>query len=73
MTEFSYAQALLFFKEDIDQIKKKTNSKLVFEQDGASSHTSKSNIFFKTNYLLKMDGCNILLKKEFKNLYINNI
>ena len=45
MTEFSYGQALLFYKDDIDKIEKKINSKLIFEQDGASSHTSKSNIF----------------------------
>lgn len=55
MTEFSYAQALLFYKEDIEQIEKKTNSKLIFEQDGASSHTSKSNIFL-LNKLFTKDG-----------------
>ena len=55
MTEFSYAQALLFYKEDIEQIEKKTNSKLIFEQDGASSHTSKFNIFL-LNKLFTKDG-----------------
>ena len=44
MNNFAYGQALLFFKEDMDAINKKNNIKLIFEQDGASSHKSKSNI-----------------------------
>ena len=43
VNEFAYAQALLFFKEDIENFKKKFNCDLVFEQDGATPHTSQSN------------------------------
>ena len=42
MNEFSYAQALLYYKENLDELKKK-NSTILFEQDGASSHTSTNN------------------------------
>ena len=41
MNEFSYAQAILYYKESIEE--KKKNNKIIFQQDGASSHTSKSN------------------------------
>ena len=42
--EFSYAQALYYYKEDIEEICKKNKCSLLFEQDGAKAHTSKSNI-----------------------------
>ena len=45
MNEFSYGQALLFYKDDIKKIERDHNIKILFEQDGATSHTSKSNIF----------------------------
>ena len=44
LNEFSYEQALLYYKEDIDAIKKKFNKELILEQDGAKAHTSKNNI-----------------------------
>ena len=40
MTDFSYAQALEYYKENYEEFKK-NNENLYFEQDGASSHTSK--------------------------------
>ena len=40
MTDFSYAQALEFYKEKYEDFKKH-NKNLYFEQDGASCHTSK--------------------------------
>ena len=40
MRDFSYAQALEFYKENYEVFKKK-NENLYFEQDGASCHTSK--------------------------------
>ena len=40
MTEFSYAQALEYYKEKYDEFKKE-NDVLYFEQDGATCHTSK--------------------------------
>ena len=40
MRDFSYAQALEFYKENYEEFKKK-NENLYFEQDGASCHTSK--------------------------------
>ena len=55
MTEFSYGQTLLFYKEDIDELQKKVKSKIIFEQDGASSHTSKSNLFI-LNKLFTPEG-----------------
>ena len=44
MNNFAYGQALLFFMEDMDIINKKNNIKLIFEQDGAPAHKSKSNM-----------------------------
>ena len=55
MNEFSYGQALLFYQDDISRISQKANEEIIFEQDGASSHTSKSNIFL-LNKLFKKDG-----------------
>ena len=40
MTEFSYSQALEYYKENYDEYTK-DNEALYFEQDGASCHTSK--------------------------------
>ena len=44
MNDFAYGQTLVFYKEDIEEIKQKNNINLILEQDGASSHTSNSNI-----------------------------
>ena len=40
MQEFSYAQALEYYKDNFESFKK-LNKNMFFEQDGASSHTSK--------------------------------
>ena len=40
--EFRYAQAILNYKKDMERL----GENLIFEQDGARSHTSKSNIAF---------------------------
>lgn len=53
LNNFSYGQALLFYKEDVEQIKSENGVDLIFEQDGAKAHTCKANI--------------TLLKKLFKN------
>ena len=45
MNEFSYGQALLFYKDDIKEIEKNHKVNIIFEQDGAASHKSKANIF----------------------------
>ncbi len=42
MNEFSYAQAILYYNENLQEFKKK-NKNIIFEQDGASCHTSKNN------------------------------
>ena len=41
MNEFAYGQALLFYKNDIEKIEKEHKLKIILEQDGATSHTSK--------------------------------
>jgi hypothetical protein len=41
--EFCYAQAILNYKKDVERLSW-GNDMLIFEQDGARSHTSKSNI-----------------------------
>ena len=41
--EFSYAQILFYFKVDIERLKS-GNNKIYFEQDGATPHTTESNI-----------------------------
>ena len=44
MNEFSYAQALLFYKENIEELKKNNIIQKIFiEQDGATPHTSFNN------------------------------
>ena len=44
MNEFCYAQALLFYKENIEKLKKNNIiQKIFFEQDGATPHTSFNN------------------------------
>ena len=43
MNNFAYAQTILFFKEDIARINEKNRVNLIFEQDGAPAHKSKSN------------------------------
>ena len=45
MNQFSYGQSLLIHTDDINEIKKNRNLNLILEQDGASFHTSKENIF----------------------------
>ena len=45
MNEFTYGQALLFYKDDIEKIEKEHKLKIILEQDGATSHTIKSNVF----------------------------
>ena len=40
MQEFSYAQALEYYKDNFENFKKQ-NKNMFFEQDGAISHTSK--------------------------------
>ena len=52
--EFCYAQAILNYKKDMERL----NKDMIFEQDGARSHTSKANI--------------ALLNKKFKNKWIQN-
>ena len=42
MTDFAYGQTLLHYKKNFDEFKLK-NKNLVFEQDRASTHTSKAN------------------------------
>jgi len=36
MNEFAYGQALLFYKDDIEEVEKRKNIKLIFEQDGGN-------------------------------------
>ena len=42
MTDFSYGQTLLYYKENMDEFKKK-NKNIIFEKERASTHTSKTN------------------------------
>ena len=42
MNEFAYAQAILLYKKNIEELKK-INKNIIFEQDGATCHTSKAN------------------------------
>ena len=59
MNEFSYAQALFFYKDNIEEIKKNhIIHKIFFEQDGAKPHTSFNN--------------KKLLKNLFGGAYIQN-
>ena len=44
LNEFSYGQALFYFKEKIGLLNKKFNITLKFEQNDERAHTSKSNI-----------------------------
>ena len=44
MNDFAYGQALMFYKEDIDDIRDRYGVKLIFEQDGAATHKTKANI-----------------------------
>ena len=45
MNQFSYGQAWLFYKDDIEKIKREHKVQIIFDQDRAFSHRSKSNIF----------------------------
>ena len=45
VNEFAYAQALLFFKEDFDILKNKSNNTIYLEQDGANPQKSQLNKF----------------------------
>ena len=58
MNQFAYGQALLFYKDDIKEIEERENVKLIFEQDGATCHTSKANKY--------------LLNKLFHDNWIQN-
>ena len=57
LNQFAYGQALLYYKEDINEMKKKYEINLILEQDGAQAYTSKTNIallnelFNKDNWL----------------------
>ena len=44
VNEFSYAQSLLFYKDSFEELQKKSKARLYFEQDGATSHTTSSNL-----------------------------
>ena len=55
MNEFAYGQALLFYKDDIEEIEKREKIKIIFEQDGASSHTSRTNKYLLDTFF-KEDG-----------------
>ena len=55
-----YGQILVFYKVDIEEIKQKNNINLILKQDGASSHTSNSNI-------------NLLNEQFGKNGWIQNL
>ena len=55
MNEFAYGQALLFYKDDIEEIEKKEKIRIIFEQDGASSHTSSTSRYL-LNTFFKEDG-----------------
>ena len=45
MNQFENGQVLLFYKNDVEEIEKKENIKLIFEQDRATCHSSKSDKF----------------------------
>ena len=57
MTDFAYGQTLLYYKKNYDEFKLK-NKNLIFEQDRASTHTSKANtilantLFGEENWIL---------------------
>ena len=55
MQEFSYSQALQYYKDNFENFKKQ-NKNMFFEQDGASSHTSKK----IKNLLEKLFGDNLI-------------
>ena len=42
MNNFAYGQTLLFYEEDMKNIKEKFGKRLILEQDGATAHTCKS-------------------------------
>ena len=42
MNEFAYARPFCYNKKNLEEFKK-INKNIIFEQDGASCHTSKSN------------------------------
>ena len=44
MNSFSYSQTFFFFKEDIEDINKKSKVILIIEIDGSPAHKSKNNI-----------------------------
>ena len=49
LNEFGYGQALLFYQEDIKKLNSENKVNLIFEQDGAKSHTSKANLNLLNN------------------------
>ena len=59
MNNFAYGQTLLFYEEDMKNIKEKFGKRLILIQDGATAHTYKISIY--------------LLEKLFtENGYIQN-
>ena len=42
MNNFAYGQTLLFYEEDMKNIKEKFGKRLILEQDGVTAHTCKS-------------------------------
>ena len=55
LNEFGYGQALLNYQKGIQKLNYQNNVNLLFEQDGARAHTSKTNIalineLFKDNW-----------------------
>ena len=54
MNEFAYAQARLLYKNNLEEFKK-IDRNIIFEQGGASCHTSKSNKQL-LNYLFDAKG-----------------
>ena len=44
LNEFTYWQALMHSKEDVEQLNEKNKINLKFENNGTKAHTSKSNI-----------------------------
>ena len=56
MNKITYGQALIFYKDNIEEIEKRVKINVIFEQDGASSHTSRTNKYLFNAFLKKMDG-----------------
>jgi len=55
MNDFSYVQALLFYKEDIDKLLTNYGVNILLEQDGATWHSTKAS-WYLLNKLIKEEG-----------------